>query len=328
MWRWCIVAAVAIAAAAFDFTAESARLHAQAYPSRPIRWLVGFPAGGGSDALVRVVAHEMSADLGAPVVVENKTGASGNIAAAALAQADPDGYTLLLGDRSSIIINADLFKDPGFDPKKDFVAVGLIARVPMVLVVGPSVKATTLRDFIAQAKAKPGEFSYASPGAGTQQELTFEILKASAHIDVMQVRYRGGNQQIMDLVQGVVSSTVAAYPAVQSFLASGSLRALAIARASRRPEIPDVPTFAELGVPELDSAGWVGLFTRAGTPPEIVERLGAALSRAVTTPDSQSKIAATGWEPQFGTKSDMEWIIKADMQVWPALVKSKGNVFQ
>jgi tripartite-type tricarboxylate transporter receptor subunit TctC len=327
MWRWSVFAAVMVSAT-IGVSEGLPPLHAEAYPSRPIRWIVGFPAGGGSDALARVVAQQMSIELGVPIVIENKAGASGNIAAAALGQAPPDGYTLLLGDRNSIIINVDLFKDPGFDPKKDFVAIGLIARVPMVLVVGPTVKAANLQEFVALAKAKPGELTYASPGVGTQQELTFEMLKGSANIDVMRIRYKGGNQQILDLVQGIVSSTVAAYPAVQSFLASGAIRALAIARESRRPEIPDVPTFAELGIQGLESAGWVGLFTRAGTPPGILERLGSALARSMANPDTLAKVIATGWEPQFGTKSDMEQIIRADLQVWPALVKSRGMVDQ
>ena len=252
MWRWSVFAAVMIASAILNLSGRLPRSHAESYPSRPIRWLVGFPAGGGSDALARVVAQQMSIDLGVPIVIENKSGASGNIAAAALAQAAPDGYTLLLGDRNSIIINVDLFKDPGFDPRRDFVPIGVIARVPMVLVIGPTVKAANLQEFIALAKAKPGELTYASPGVGTQQELTFEMLKGSANIDVMQIRYKGGNQQILDLVQGVVSSAVAAYPAVQSFLATGAIRALAIARESRRSEIPDVPTFAELGIQGLE----------------------------------------------------------------------------
>jgi tripartite-type tricarboxylate transporter receptor subunit TctC len=300
---------------------SSASALSQAYPSRPIRWLVGYPAGGGSDVLVRIVAEAMSRDLGQPIVVENQPGASGNLAAASLSRAAADGYTILMADRSTIVVNPVLFKDTGFNPRSDFSSVGSIATVTMILAVGSAIKAADVREFIALAKAKSGELSYASPGPGSQQELTFEIFRLQAGLEVNQIRYKGGPQQMLDVVQGRVSATVGSYSALLPFLSDGSIRPLAAAQKTRLPALPNVPTFAESGVEGLDSPVWNALFTRAGTAPQAVARLTEALSRALKSETVTARIASTGWNPAFATPAELDQWIAADLRIWPPIAK-------
>jgi len=263
----------------------------------------------------------MAKGLGQPIVVENQPGASGNLAAASLSRASADGYTLLMADRSTIVVNPVLFKDTGFIPRNDFSSVGMIASMTMVLAVGPSIKASDLRELIAIAKAKPGELSYASPGLGSQQELTFEIFRSQAGLEVNQIRYKGGPQQMLDVAQGRVSATVGAYPALLSFLSDGSIRPLAVAQKTRLRALPNVPTFAESGIDGLDSPVWNALFTRAGTAPQIVDRLAEALSRALKTESVITRIAATGWNPTFATSAELDQVILADLKIWPPIAK-------
>jgi tripartite-type tricarboxylate transporter receptor subunit TctC len=300
---------------------SSASALSQAYPSRPIRWLVGYPAGGGSDVLARIVAEAMSRELGQPIVVENQPGASGNLAAASLSRAAADGYTILMADRSTIVVNPVLFKDTGFNPRSDFSSVGSIATVTMILAVGSAIKAADVREFIALAKAKSGELSYASPGPGSQQELTFEIFRLQAGLEVNQIRYKGGPQQMLDVVQGRVSATVGSYSALLPFLSDGSIRPLAAAQKTRLPALPNVPTFAESGVEGLDSPVWNALFTRAGTAPQAVARLTEALSRALKSETVTARIASTGWNPAFATPAELDQWIAADLRIWPPIAK-------
>jgi tripartite-type tricarboxylate transporter receptor subunit TctC len=303
-------------------------LSAETYPSRPIRWLVGYPAGGGSDILTRIVAEAMSQQLGQSIVVENRAGASGNLAAAALSQADPDGYTLLMADRSTIVLNPVLFKNPGFNPVKDFSPVGLIASFPLILAVGPAVKAFSLAEFIALARAEPGHLSYASPGPGTQQELAFEIFKMKAGgLDINQVRYKGGSQPLIDIVQNRISATIGSYPNLLPFLGDGSLRALAVAQKQRLSSLPDVPTFVEAGIDGLDNPVWNALFTRSGTPSEVVERLTGVLSRSLQSELVAKRIAATGWGPEYATPDQMNALIRNDLKIWPPVAKQLGINF-
>jgi tripartite-type tricarboxylate transporter receptor subunit TctC len=317
---------VALLFAAHSFV--SVPCGAEDYPSRPIRWLVGYPAGGGSDLLSRVVAEEMAKNLGQPIVIENRPGASGNIAAAALSQSAADGYTVLMADRSTIVLNPVLFKSTGFDAHQDFASVGMIAQVPMVLAIGQSANASSLPEFIALAKSQPGELSYSSPGPGTQQELTFEIFQQNAGIKVNVVRYRGGPQPMLDVAQGRIAATVAAYPNLPAFLSNGSLRAIAVAQKTRFPALADVPTFEESGIGDLDSPIWYGLFTRRGTPADVVRRLEEELSRALKTESVVKRIAATGWVPEFGTSQKLEAVIQKDQQVWPPAIKRLGVTVQ
>jgi tripartite-type tricarboxylate transporter receptor subunit TctC len=296
----------------------------QDYPSRPLRWLVGYPAGGGSDILTRVVAEAMSKELGQPVVVENRAGATGKLAAEALVQAPADGYTLLLGDRGVLILGPASLKDVGFRLDA-FAPVGQIAYTTMVFAVGAGVPVRSLREFVALAKSKPKELSYASPGPGTQQELTFEIFRQQASIEVNQIRYKGGSQPVMDVTQGRVSSIVAAYPQLVPFLKAGTLRPLAVAQGTRMDQLAEVPTFLESGIKNLDSPLWNGLFVKAGTPPQIMERLSTALGRALGSQEVASRVAATGWSLKPGTAKEVSALIESDLRIWPPVIKQLGE---
>lgn len=298
---------------------------AQGYPSKPVRFLVGFPAGGGSDLMARVVATGLEKELGQTVLVENRSGAGGQVAATALAGAPADGYMALLGDRGMISVNPELHKNAGFDPRKDFIPVRSIAAVTMVLAAGPSMKATSLREFISEVKANPGKVNYASPGAGSVLALTYEIFKQEAGLDIPAILYRGGSQPYVDIMQGRVASIVSAFqPGMRAFVGDGKLRIMAVARDKRLPEIPDVPTFTELGYRNLETPAWAGMFVRAGTQAEIVERLGDALSKTLQLAEIRTKLTSMGWPPLAGTQAELRSLIAEDLKVLPGTIERLG----
>ena len=293
------------------------------YPSRPIRLVVGFPPGSSGDLLSRAVTARMSQTIGQQMVVENRPGASSSIAAEAAARAPKDGYTLFLGTVANVV-NAAITPNLSFDFAKDFAPIGLAATVPVMLVVHPSTNVSSLKELIALAKSKPGEILYASSGVATTPHLAGALLNAQAGIDLRHVPYQGAPPAVTDLIAGrtqvMFSSAATVWPHVQA----GKLKALAWAAPRRAAIAPDLPTVAELGMPDLDASIWFGLMAPAGTPQPIVDKLGRELNAALKSPDLLGVLSRQGYEPLGGTPADFSRYIDAEMKKWKAAAEIAG----
>ncbi len=262
MNRWMALAA-GVSLAAFSTLAA-----AQAWPSKPIKYVVPFAAGGTTDILARTISEKLSVALGQPVVVENKPGAGGGVGAAEVAKAAPDGYTIMGGTISTHAINASLYKNLPYDPVKDFAAVTLIARVPNMLVINNDIPAKNVAELIALMKANPGKWSFASSGNGTSQHLSGELFKGMAGVEMQHIPYKGSPPALTDVMGGQVNMTFDNITTAWTLAKSGKLRALAVTTAKRSPVAPDVPTLAESGLPGYEVGSWQGVFAPAGTPPD------------------------------------------------------------
>lgn len=281
------------AALAFGLLALTTPAIAQdAYPSRPITLIVPFAPGGSTDAIGRIVAEGLRQALGQTVVVENRAGAGGSIGTAAIAQAEPDGYTIGIGTASTLAINPAVYKNLSFDVLTDLVPIGGIAEVPNIMSVNPSVEATDMAAFIALARAHPGEFSYASAGNGSVSHLLGEQFKLATGTDLVHVPYKGVGPALIDAVGGQVEVIYDNLPTSLSLVLEGRLRALAVSGAARLPALPDVPTFAEAGLKDMNWMAFFGLVAPKGTPEPIVRRLSEALGQALASPDVRDKLVA------------------------------------
>ena len=298
--------------------------HAQAYPSKPVRIIVPFPAGGVADILPRIVGQKLSEKWGQPVVVENKAGASGNIGMAEGARAAPDGYTLVLAPTGNLTVNPFLFKLP-FDTARDFTPVTVLATSPNVLVVNPSVPARSFRELVAYAKENPGKLNFASPGEGSGAHLAGELLNIGAGIRTQHVPYKGIAPAVNDLLGGQVQMMFAGSSTVLQHVKSGKLVALAIASPARSPQLPDVPTVAESGLAGFDVTSWYGLVTRAGTPPEIVAKIHRDVADVLRSDDVRGKLAALGLDPMGNTPEEFEKMIASESRKWSDIVR-KANI--
>jgi tripartite-type tricarboxylate transporter receptor subunit TctC len=265
----------------------SPAVHAQgdAWPSRPIRWIVPYSAGGLSDSLTRLVAQKLSQRLGQPVVVENKTGAGGNIGTEFVAKAPPDGYTIVLGNPGPVTTSQSLYPNLAYDPERDFAPISLLIAYPNVLIVGPSFPARTLKEFIDYTRAQPQPVPYATAGVGTSLHLAGELFARTTGAKLVHVPYKGGANSRMDVMSGVVPVTFEVISGSLPMFASGKLRALAVTSAERSPLLPDVPTVAESGYKGFEVNGWIGVLAPHGTPPEIVNRLSTEISAIMKTPE-------------------------------------------
>jgi tripartite-type tricarboxylate transporter receptor subunit TctC len=292
-----------------------------AYPSKPVRIVVPYPAGGVADLLPRTVGQKLSEKWKQPVVVENKPGASGNIGMAEVARADPDGYTLALAPTGNLTVNQFLFKDLPFDVARDFQPVTVLATSPNVLVVHPSVPVKTFREFIAYAKANPGKLNFSSPGSGSGAHLAGELLNAEAGISAVHVPYKGMAPAVSDLLGGQVQMMFAGISTVLQHVRSGKLVALAIASPARSSQLPDVPTVAESGLPGFDVTSWYGIVVRTGTPPAIVSRLHADLVEALASADVKAKLATLGLDPLGNTPEEFQRMIAAESRKWSDIVR-------
>jgi tripartite-type tricarboxylate transporter receptor subunit TctC len=297
---------------------------AQGYPDKPIRFIVGFAAGGSSDVLARAVGKAMSDGLGQPLVVENRPGASGHIAAEAVARAAPDGYTLFFGTNGTLAIGPALFTSLKYDPLKDLAPVGMLHRLSSVLVVHPSVPANNLRELIAYAKAKPGELTFASAGNGSVSHLSGELLKAAAKVDLVHVPYKGGGAATPDLLAGRVSMMLETIPNALPPVRNGKLKALGVTTAARSAAAPDLPTFAESGLPGFDVASWTGLFVPAGTPQAIVERLNRETVRIARDPAYLEQLKTMGTDAASSTPEALANFMREDIARWTDAVKRSG----
>ena len=293
---------------------------AQTYPDKPVRLVVPFAAGGPADALGRILGEKLSQRWGQPVVIENRGGAGGNIGAAAVARAVPDGYTLLL-NASSHVINASLTENLPYDPIKDFTPISEIASYMLVLVVHPSMAATTLKDFIDVARARPDGLTVANAGSGTPTHLAAVLFAQAAGLNFVHLSYRGAAPATNDLLAGHVvamfNNPVNAVPQAKA----NSLRAIAVTGSKRLPLLPDLPTIAESGYPGFETRTWYGLFGPAGLPPEYVAKLFADTHWALHSPDVAEKLAAQGWDILGSAPADFALVLKSELDKWSALVK-------
>ncbi|MGO4331772.1 tripartite tricarboxylate transporter substrate binding protein [Cupriavidus sp. 2KB_15] len=311
----------AIGAMALAASAASV-LAAGAYPSRPIRMIVPWPAGGSVDIATRIVTEQVSVGLGQPVIVENRPGAAGNIGALAAARAAPDGYTLLIAT-TPMIINRSLDDRLPFDLARDFSPVSLLVTLNYVLVVNPSV-AGSLQELVSKARAQPGQITYASSGPGTQLHLIGEAFKKQTGVDIVHVPYKGAPPALADMVGGHVAMMFPGFPVVEPLLKSGQLKALAVVGKHRLPTLPDVPTLDEAGVPGIDSMEWYGVVAPAGTPGGIVTRLNDEITKAMRNAGVRQRLASRGFAPASGTPQAFGDLIQAEQKKWPAVVRQAG----
>ena len=299
-------------------------LHAQEpYPSRPLKFILPFPPGGGTDLLGRLLAERLSASLGQPVVTENRGGAGGNVGAEAAARSAPDGYTIVLV-APSLAISPTLYSKLNYDPVKDFAPIGLVASVPNVMVTHPSVPANNLQEFIALAKSKPGGMNFGSGGSGTSNHLAGELLNLTAGIKLVHVPYKGVNLAMQGVLAGEVHLVFIGIPVPAPHIKAGRLRALAVLARERSPILPDVPTAAEAGLGNFDVTTWYGILAPAGTPRPIITRLNAEFVKIMRTPDVRERLATMATDPLTSTPEEFGAYIQAEIAKWGDVVRKAG----
>jgi tripartite-type tricarboxylate transporter receptor subunit TctC len=296
---------------------------ADAWPSKPLRFILPFPPGGGTDILGRLIADRMSAGLGQPVVTENRGGAGGNVGAEAAARSAPDGYTIVLV-APSLAISPSLYSKLNYDPVRDFAPVSLVATVPNVMVTHPSVPANTLAEFIRLAKTKPGEMNFGSGGSGTSNHLAGELFNIVAGVKLVHVPYKGVNLAMNDVLSGQIHLVVIGVPAAAPHIKAGKLRALALVAPQRADALPDVPTVAEAGLPNFEVTTWYGILAPAGTPKPIVTRLNAELARIMHAPDLKERLTALATDPVTSTPEEFADYIKREIAKWGEVVRQAG----
>jgi tripartite-type tricarboxylate transporter receptor subunit TctC len=319
------ILATTLFAASTVLAALTSPTQAQPYPTRPITIVVPFAAGGGNDILARLLGQHMGRALGQQFVIENRGGAAGTIGARAIAKATPDGYTLMVGHSGLFAMAPGLYgSNAGYDPRKDFAPIGLIASYQQVLVVHPSLPVRSIADLIALAKKEPGKITYATAGVGSGSHISTELLTSMAGIKLTHVPYRGSGAVQGDLVGGHVAMAIQTVPPVIAQIRSGQVRAIAVTGAARSPIFPDVPTVAEAGVPGYEAVIHYGMVAPAGTPRPIVARLNAELRTALNTDDVRARIADEGGESLAGTPEQQAADIDQEETKWGALVRKLG----
>jgi tripartite-type tricarboxylate transporter receptor subunit TctC len=294
---------------------------AQQYPARPIRMLVGFPPGGGTDIVGRIVAHKLSEYLGQQIIVENRGGATGMVAADLAAKAPPDGYTVMMAHIAAVSILPSLYHKMSYDPARDFAPITLVAIGPNLLVVHPSVPAKSVKELIALAKARPGQLHFASPGNGSVQHLSAELFKLQARVDMLHVPYKGSGQSIVDLIAGHVQLNFDSVPPVLGFVRQGRLRALAVTSAKRSTLLPEIPTVNESGVPGFDMGTWWGLVAPAAVSKDVIAKLHGEAVKVLSLPDVREKLANVGAEPGGNTPDQFGAFIRSETAKYARIVK-------
>jgi tripartite-type tricarboxylate transporter receptor subunit TctC len=294
-----------------------------AWPSKPLRFILPFPPGGGTDILGRIIAERLTASLGQPVVTENRGGAGGNVGAEAAARSAPDGYTIVLV-APSLAISTSLYSKLSYDAVKDFAPVSLVATVPNVMVTHPSVPANTLAEFIRLAKTKPGEMNFGSGGSGTSNHLAGELFNIVAGVKLVHVPYKGVNLAMNDVLSGQIHLVVIGVPAAAPHIKAGKLRALALVAPQRAAALPEVPTVAEAGLPKFEVTTWYGVLAPAGTSRTIVTRLNADLVKIMHSPDLKERLAAMATDPATSTPEEFAEYIKREIVKWGEVVRQAG----
>src|SRR5499426_1748924 len=302
--------------------AASACAHAQSYPTRPVKMVVGFPPGGGTDVVARIIAPGLGENLGQPVVIENRPGATGTVAAAMVARAPADGYTIMMGHVSVNAIAPSLFPNLQYDVIRDFAPVTLAASVPHFVVVHPSLPVSSIRELIAYARERPGKLSFPSAGNGSTPHLAGEIFKSMAGVDIVHVPYKGTGQSIADLLAGQHQVGFDTVPASAGYVRSGKMRLLGVSSAKRIPEHPDAPTVAESGVPGYEVITWYGVFAPGGTSAAIVNRLHDAIAKAMEAPNAHARLAEAGADGSVTrTPGEFAAIVRADTARYAKIIK-------
>jgi tripartite-type tricarboxylate transporter receptor subunit TctC len=296
----------------------------QAYPSKPIRMIVGFPPGGGTDVVARVISAKLQEWYNQPVIVENRPGATGTIGADVVAKSAPDGYTLIMGHVNSHGIAPNLFAKLPYDPIKDFAAVSYVGYVPNVLAVHPSVQAKSVKELVALAKSKPGAMNYASSGNGSTQHLAGEMFKQLTGTSIVHVPYKGSGDAIKDLLAGTVNMNFDTMPPVMPHIQAGKLRGLAISTPRRLSQLPDVPTFEEEGIRGFDVTNWYGVMAPGATPRDLVGKLNADINKAMQVPEVRTRLEAVGTQLREQSPAEFEAFMKAEVAKYGKLIKDAG----
>jgi tripartite-type tricarboxylate transporter receptor subunit TctC len=294
---------------------------AQDYPNRPIRLVVPYPPGGGTDVVARIVTEPLAAELGQPIIVDNRGGAAGNLGTDVVAKAQADGYTILF-TLSSHTINPKLYEKLPFDVERDFAPISLVAQIPQILVVNPSVPIHSVRELIALAKANPGKLNYASVGIGSPGHIAGELFKLKTGVDMVHVPYKGGGPAVTDTIGGQVQLLFVSMPAALQHVKSGRLRAIAVTSAKRSASAPDLPTVAEAGVPDYAVESWYGALAPARTSPAIIARLNAAFVKALENPQVKERLFAQGAEAAPSSPAEFDQLIKDELAKWDVVIKT------
>jgi len=297
---------------------------AQGFPSKPVRIVVPFPPGGSTDLLARRIAEKWQASMGQPVIVENRAGAGGTTGSEFVARAAPDGHTLVMGVTGSHGVSVSLNPRLPYHPLRSFEPVSRVVSAPLVVVVGAAVPARTLAEYVAAAKARPGEITHSSPGVGTSMHLTGEMFNAAAGTQLVHIPYKGSAGAVNDLMGGQVQSMFSDFLVALPHVESGRIRALAVTSAQRHPLMPGVPTVAESGYPGFEALSWQGLFAPAGTPKDIVERLSAETRKALASPDIRDFFTKQGFEVAGSTPAEFRAFVEAEIPKWARVVKDAG----
>jgi len=314
------IAALALGAVSAAFAQAPA-----GYPSKAVRLIAPYAAGGATDVLTRLLAAELHRELKQPFIVENRAGAGGNIGMEAVAKAAPDGYTLGIGAGATMAVNPALYKSLPFDTTKDFAPVQILVRAPHVLAINKDLPASSMAELIAYAKANPGKLSFGSPGSGTTSHLYGELFKKTAGVDMTHVPYKGGNQMRTDLIAGTLQLAFTTLVDAQKLVQSGQLKGIAVIAHGRVPGLPDLPTFAELGIPRFDSENWFGVIAPGDVPRDIVRFLNARIATIQARQDFRKRLAPTGLEPAPAlSPEEFGQFIAADAKKWAAIVKELG----
>jgi tripartite-type tricarboxylate transporter receptor subunit TctC len=318
MRRLTIAALVAVLASAGHALAQS-------YPTRPVTLVLGFAPGGPSDVMARIFTKKLEQVLGQPVVIENRSGAAGNIAADHVARAAPDGYTLLLANSGILAANISLYKKLSYDPVKSFAPIMLVGAQPNVLVVHPSVPAKTLKELVAYVKANPGKLNFASGGRGSSPHLAGELLKQKAGMSIVHVAYKGTGPALQDVIAGHVQMCFSSVSPVLGYLQNGTLRPLGVAALERTALLPDVPTIAELGFPGFEANAWHGLVAPAGTPKEVIATLHLSMVATLKDPATRKALTTFGVDVVGGTPEELAAYIKTEIPKWAEIIKASGT---
>lgn len=297
---------------------------AQNYPSKPVRIIVTFPPGSTPDVVGRTLASRLQESLGQPFVVENRSGAGGNVGADVVAKAAADGYTLLVSTNGVFAINKALFKSMPFDPDKDLAPVSLLATAPQMLVVSPSLNVRDFKQFLEYVRRNPGKLSYGSVGAGSASHLTMELLKSDAHVFIVHIPYKGFPPAVTDMLSGNIQTMFTIVPGVLPHVKTGRMIGLAVTALKRSELAPEVPSVAELGYPQLESLAWIGLGAPAGTPREIIARLAAETTRQMRSAQVRSLLGRQGFEVVGGTPEEFSKWIRAEAEKWARVIRASG----
>jgi tripartite-type tricarboxylate transporter receptor subunit TctC len=298
--------------------------HAQSYPSKPVRWIVPFPPGGGTDLVSRAITPKLTEAWNVQVVADNRPGSGGTIGLAAAAKSPPDGYTIVLGQTANVSVAPALYSKLPYDPQKDLIPVTQVIAAPLVIVSHPSFPARNAKELIALARAKPGSITFGSPGNGTMGHLSTEMLKTMARIDMLHVPYKGASLAITELMGGHIVIYPSSIPPAVSLIKAGKLRAIATTGATRVAALPDVATVAESALPGYEAINWYGVFVPAGTPSEIVAKLHADITRIIRQPDVRERFASEGGDAVGNTPEQFAAFVRAEIPKWAKVARDSG----